>query len=70
MTSPLAATTAENVPSDGVWLYRTASQPGLASSVASNRIRFQLASAEVIAPPAPALPCQSNSARTEPGEAG
>jgi hypothetical protein len=38
--------------------------------VTSKRTRFQLASAEVIAPAAPGFPCQSNSARKDPGDAG
>ena len=68
--SPFADVTAENVPRDGVWLKRTASQPGLASSVTSNRSRFQAARAEVMVAEVPGRPCQSSSARTVPGEAG
>ena len=46
--SPLAEMTPQNVPSEGVQLYRTPSQPGLASSVTSNRSLSQPASAEEV----------------------
>ncbi len=68
--SPLAEIVPENVPSPGVQLYRTASQPGLASSVTSKRSRFQPASAEVIVADEPGRPCHSSSARRAPGDAG
>jgi len=70
MMSPFALTDVANMPSDGVQLYRMASQPALASSVTSNRSSFQVASDEAISLEVPGRPCQASSDLRLPGAAG